>query len=804
MTRYGEPDGERARIALLERDLAAAREEVERLRATAEMCRLHFDNAFDVILSFDTDLRLLTVSPAVRHVLGYEPEELIGRNYAEIGILAPESVAVAVANTRRLFAGERIPSTLFEFVAKDGSRRFGEVSSSPLKREGRIIGVVSVARDVTERKQAQEEVRRSEEKFATVFRTNPDAITITRPHDGSYVEVNQGFYRVSGYTEAEVLGRSSVELGLWNKPADRERWLAVIREHGEVSDLEFEFRVKDGSIRTGLISSKFVDIGGERQILSITKDISGRKQAEAALRESEEKHRRIIENSLEAIYIIQGGVLKYCNARYAEMFGFASPAEATGTAIRETVDPANWPLVAEKVRVRETGLRETEHYGFTARRRDGTTFEVETLGSRILYEGRPAVQGVLRDVSERARLEAQLRHAQKMEAIGILAGGIAHDFNNLLTGIIGNLEMAERHASADVRGYLTSAEGAAHRAADLVRQILTFSRRGNPERRAIDPAPVIEETAKILRETIDRRIRIEVDVPPGVWNVLADGGQFQQVTMNLALNARDALVDVLSGRWEVAGRDPDEDPRLRIALANVTVDDAYCRAHHYAQPGPHVCLSVADNGPGMDAALQYRIFEPFFTTKEQGRGTGLGLAIVFGIVKQHDGWITVDSEPGRGATFEVFLPRHERGETPDEAARSRLEVAGGNERILLVDDEPMIRDLGRAILERKGYRVVLAADGREALDRFLRERDRIDLVILDLTMPYLSGYEVLERIQAAAPGTRVLLSSGYALSVPAGGPAIGPGVGFIAKPYQVADLVRRVREILDVPTTTGG
>ncbi len=401
------------------------------------------------------------------------------------------------------------------------------------------------------------------------------------------------------------------------------------------------------------------------------------------------------------------------------------------------------------------------------------------------------------DLTDRRLLEKQVVGMQKMEAVGTLAGGIAHDFNNILTGILGNLDMAKRSlpggspASESVHEAIRASE----RAAVLIRQLLEFSRRSPLERRAVDMRKVLREVVHLFSETIDRRIEIGLTAPDDLWPAAADGNQIHQVLMNLCVNARDAVLDRLE---DGGGSDaPPGGYAIRLSAENAAVGEAYCRTFSYARPGEYVLLTVSDNGSGMDEATQRRVFEPFFTTKKLGRGTGLGLSTVYGIVKQHDGWINMESVPGKGTVFTVYFPR--AAATVDaEALPEEAPAPGpGRERILLVDDEPMIRKLGRKILERSGYTVTTASDGREAIDIFTRERSRLDLVILDMTMPLLSGLEVLERMRAIAPDVLVILSSGYPTETGYTGPIEARPAAFLQKPYRPDAMSRLVREVLD-------
>ncbi len=420
-------------------------------------------------------------------------------------------------------------------------------------------------------------------------------------------------------------------------------------------------------------------------------------------------------------------------------------------------------------------------------------------GGIIEIGGEQCLLTVLRDVTElkrneeeRKKLEIQLRQAQKMEAIGRLAGGIAHDFNNLLTGIIGNIDMAMLDCPSSLADYLNNANETARRGADLVRQLLTFSRKSQTDYRVINPIEIFSEVNRMLRETLDKRIALKSRIDAATWPIKADATQIHQVIMNLCINAHDAIQEMLEGdgrRWD--------DFFLLIEMGNAEIDQAYCQIYPYAKPGQYMYISITDNGPGMDDDTRQHLFEPFFTTKKIGKGTGLGLATAFGIIKQHRGWINVYSRPGAGSTFRLYLPRSDEKINEGVCSSADQDTPGGTETILLIDDEDVIRKLGKAILERKGYTVLLGCDGRDGLDVFCREQENIDLVILDLTMPHLSGLEVLQQINLVAPATKVIMSSGYTDQKRADKLRRLGAAGFVAKPYNIKQLAESVRQILD-------
>jgi two-component system, cell cycle sensor histidine kinase and response regulator CckA len=382
------------------------------------------------------------------------------------------------------------------------------------------------------------------------------------------------------------------------------------------------------------------------------------------------------------------------------------------------------------------------------------------------------------------RSEEQLRQAQKMEAVGQLAGGVAHDFNNLLTAILSycDLLLDEVRQGDPIRADVEQIRQAGQRAAGLTRQLLAFSRRQVLQPKVLSLNTVVADTDGMLRRLIGADIVLEMSYDPGLWYALADPGQIEQVLVNLVVNARDAM---------------PHGGRLTVSTSNREYAADSNTRPNGVRPGSYVALEVSDTGVGIEQANHARIFEPFFTTKDPGKGTGLGLSTVYGIVQQSGGHITVDSAPGRGAAFTVFLPRHIGSEPAPVSKVDRRRLPGGTETLLLVEDEAAVRSSARRLLERQGYQVLEARHGADAL-RIVEESGRpIDLVVTDLVMPEMGGKELAERLRAHRPGLKVLFMSGYTEKAIAAGGVMPPNTGFVEKPFTVEQLMRRLREILD-------
>jgi PAS domain S-box-containing protein len=516
-------------------------------------------------------------------------------------------------------------------------------------------------------------------------------------------------------------------------------------------------------------------------------EITERRQAEEALRESEEKYRTLIENIQDGVFLIQDLKMQFVNEAFVKMVGY-TVEEFAGMDFRQLIASEDVDRVVNWYRRRQAGENIGSEYEFRMLHKDGVTRVFANMSMGFVdFRGNIASMGTVKDVTElrlaekeRQRLEAQLQHAQKMEAVGTMAGGIAHDFNNLLMGIQGltsllmfDIDPAHPHVE-----HLKEIEDCVKSAADLTKQILGFARGGKYEVKPTDLNELIESNSQMFGRT-QKEILIYKEYQKFVWTVEVDQGQIGQVLMNIFVNAWQAMPN---------------GGALSIATANITLDANYVKPFQLA-PGRYVKLSVTDTGLGMDENIQKRIFEPFFTTKEMGRGTGLGLATVYGIIKNHDGFIEVKSKKGDGTTFDVYLPATDIEIVEDKRADEKL--VRGSETVLFVDDEDLIIDVGEQILKRMGYTVFVARSGKEALEIFSKKKDDIDMVILDMIMPDMSGGEAYDRLCEIHPDIKVLLSSGYSLRGQARNILARGCKGFIQKPFNMRELSHKLREVLE-------
>ena len=517
----------------------------------------------------------------------------------------------------------------------------------------------------------------------------------------------------------------------------------------------------------------------------LRRDVTRQRLAARQAQEREAHYRLLFDANPGAMWVYDRETLGFLavNDAATRHYGY-SREEFLALTIRDIRPPSDIPQLEALVRQRTSGpaaFTDLRH-----RKKDGTVFEVEISVDSIEFAGRNAAFVLALDVSERRRLEEQFRQAQKLEAVGRLAGGIAHDFNNMLTAIVSYsaLLLEDLPAGHPRRRDVQEILGAADRATALTRQLLAFSRKQVLEPRVLDLNALIANLENLLSRVIGDDVELVAALDPALGSVKADPGQIEQVIVNLAVNARDAMPD---------------GGKLTLETADVELDDAYAREHPSVAPGRYVMLAVSDTGIGMDEATQARIFEPFFTTKPQGQGTGLGLATVYGIVKQSGGNVWMYSEPGRGTTFKIYLPRVDAPAAPLAPPTAAAAAPRGDETVLLVEDEPAVRRTARKALERLGYAILEAPDAATALNLAGRHQGPIHLLLTDVVMPGMDGRDLARRLVADRPGTRVVFMSGYAGDAVIRHGLLEPGVAYLEKPFTPTALADKVRKILDSP-----
>lgn len=666
--------------------------------------------------------------------------------------------------------------------------------------------LASMTFDLVIRKQSEEILRENEEKFRAVFRTSPDAVCITRLEDGLILDCNERFCEFFGYQKHEVAGLSARVLPLWDNLDDCKKMIAALKENGHIDNLESLFRSKDGRVFTGLISARTLKLEGHFCALSVLRDISERKRAELVLASSEAELRAIHNHVPIMLGLLgQDGRFLRANRALAEFAG-RSPDQIPGLKGGDVIgcldalsNPAGCGSGADCSRCTlRLALQEVADTGLDIKRREIQILKpggskpppmILLLSSaRVDLNGRPCIMVCLEDITRERQMEAHFRQAQKLEAIGLLAGGIAHDFNNILASIMMQLASLgqEEKLSPSVEAALADVNQETKRAAALTRQLLLFSRRELIQPKLFDLSALVVNLAKMLARLLGELITLDLsDVKQPLW-IEADPGMIEQVIVNLCINARDAM--------------PKGGQVLFQACA-VHCDAALLDRHPEALPGRFAKLTVTDSGSGIDPETLKHIFEPFFTTKEVGKGTGLGLPTVLGIVKQHSGWIALDTTVGVGTSFHVHLPLSSHQATAEIGPEEFGKPRSGTETILLVEDEASVRLTAAKILRQKGYQVFDAANGPAALRIWEEQSDKIDLLVTDMIMPEgMTGFELIDALHAKNPRLPAIIFSGYVPEMQHNEQLAGKHLDFLSKPVEPSRFLRTIREVLDRPS----
>jgi len=658
-------EGEPLRMVGTHADITDRKAMEERLQASTKFLDAVFESIKDGISILDPHLTIRQVNATMRQWYA-SSLPLEGKKCYQVfqGRLEP---CPQCPTLRCLETGQT--ERLIVPGSPESSVQWIELFSYPVKNKTNdgIDCVVEFVRDITEQKRVEEALRKSEELFRSTFHTHPEAININRLHDGLYIDINRGFSHLMGYTRDEVLGKTSLELNIWRNADDRRTLLKGLQADGAVDNLEAEFLRKDGSVGTGLMSARLLELNGEELILSVTRDITERKRAE----------------------------------------------------------------------------------------------------------------------TEKQKLQDQLLQAQKMESVGRLAGGVAHDLNNMLVAMLGygDMILADPALGEKNRERLSLMQQAALRSRDLVRQLLAFSRKQTLSVESLDANSIISEFQKLLHKTLREDIRIHLRLASALPAIQADRSQLEQVILNLAVNAQDAMPQGGTITFET-GR------------AVLTQDDMAMEQD--LRPGTYIYVAVSDTGLGMDPKVLEHIFEPFYTTKQHGEGTGLGLSTVYGVVKQHQGGIQVSSEPGLGTTFTVLLPEAQtelRDEQPDDQNRS-VDMHG-RETVLVVEDNEMVRELTVQVLEGQGYTVFQAASGHQCLELIQSLPASPEMMLTDVIMPDINGKALYEQVARWYPEIRVVYMSGYTDNIIGHHGILDGRAAFLQKPFSIEELCRKVREILD-------
>jgi len=748
-----------------------------------------FQTSADLMCLADPHGCFIKTNPSFKDTLGYLESELASKPIIEF-IHPDDRQATLDEITLQLQTGFT-RNFANRYICKDGSIKWLSWRVNYSKDE-RIA--YATARDITDNKKAEEALRESEERMTLAIQAGNMGLFDLNVQTGE-ATVNPEYELMLGYDPAEL----HVSVAKWLErmhPDDREPVAAIYQAYvrGELPHYRVEFRqrTRDGGWKWILSYGRIMERdaeGNPRRMLGVHVDINERKQAEEALRESNNRLRFALEGTNDGLWDVQMKTgMTYLSPRGCEILGYQSDeACEVATVWADLVHPDDLPLTNERLRAHLEGRTPIFEVEQRLRMKSGDWKWVLARGKVVSRDedGVPLrMTGTHTDLTEQKKLQEQLSQAQKMEAVGRLAGGVAHDFNNMLGVILGHAELAQKReaASPALREHLEQIQKAAERSADIVNQLLAFARKQTITPRVLDLNESVETMLKMLRRLIGEGIEL-VWLPAKVlWPVRMDPSQIDQILANLCVNARDAV----SG----AGR-------ITIETVNKTFDTAFCSGHKGFVPGEYVLLTVSDDGCGMDKEILSKIFEPFFTTKGVGEGTGLGLAMVYGIVKQNAGFIDVYSEPDQGTSFKIYLPRH-LGKEEQALTSGPMEPAErGHETVLIVEDEPAILDLGRQLLEMQGYRVLAASTPGEAIQLAEEHTGEIHLLLTDVIMPEMNGRELAKKLLSLYPGLKRLFMSGYTSDVIAHHGVLDDVVHFIQKPFSLDALAAKVRDALD-------
>jgi PAS domain S-box-containing protein len=783
----GQPIGFRG----IARDITERKQAEEVLRKSEEEFRLTFENAKDAIVWADPEAGVITkCNKEAETLFGKKRGEIIGSRQTTLH--PPQKAEYYTNMFKKHMEHNGVADDEAEVITKSGKIKPVNITASLTLVGGKPI-IQGIFRDITERKQAEEALRNEKQRFQTLSDQAPFGMVMV-DRNGTFKYINPKFRELFGYDLTDIPDGKTWSRKAYPNPTYRHNvisaWIDDLKniKQGEKRSRTFTVTCKDGTEKT----INFIPVQLETgENLVACDDITKRIQTEGALRESEGRYRTLFEGSKDAVYITnREGKFISVNPAFLELFGYTKEELNLLSAQDTYVNPLDRNRFRQEIE--QKGF--VRDYEVKLRNKDGTEIDCLLTSSMRRDNDRSILgyQGIIRDITARKRseqemaaLQEQFRQSQKMEAVGRLGGGIAHDFNNLLTIIKGysQLSLLDLKENGPLWGNIQEIQKATQRATDLTRQLLAFSRRQILDLKVLDLNTLLKDLDKMLRRIIGEDIELTTLLAENLGRVKIDPGQFEQIILNLAVNARDAIP---SGG------------KLTIETANVVLDEEYARTHVSVTPGPYVRLSVSDTGVGIPLEVKEKVFEPFFTTKEKGKGTGLGLSTVYGIVKQSGGNIWVYSEPAHGTTFKIYLPRVEEDLDTLPGRDETDFLPRGSETVLLVEDEPSVRDLAHRLLNQQGYKVLEAANGEEAL-RVVQEHigEKIHLLLTDVVMPQMGGKELANQLKLLRPDVKVLYTSGYTDDAIVHHGVLEPGTHFLQKPFSPKTLSHKVREVLD-------
>ncbi|MGO9738579.1 MAG: PAS domain S-box protein [Desulfomonilaceae bacterium] len=783
----------RERTDALEMEIAERRQAEKALQNSEEKYRELVENANSIIMRMDNVGKVTFFNEFAQSFFGFSGEEILGKNV--VGTIVPELESTTARDLRLMIEDivenpDRYANNENENMRSSGERVWIAWTNKPIRDEhGQIAEVLCIGNDVTERKRAEEEVMRAKEDWERTFDAVPDLIAIL-DRDYRIVRVNKAMADRLGVTPAECIGLRCYQAvhGASEPPLFCPH--RQLLEDGIEHTAEFHEERLCGDFLVS-VSPLLGPVGELVGSVHICRDITERKRAENTLRESEERFSRFFRSSPigTSITSLSDGQIVDINDAYLDLSGYTRVELAGQDTLRLEI----WANPEDRLKWQKTLEEQGRIQGFETRfrKKSGEIRDVLVSAEVIGVAGQQYILSLVYDITERKRaeeqrkkLEEQLVQAQKMESIGRLAGGVAHDFNNMLGVIIGQAELALKMCASNdkLQHNLEEIINAGLRSADLTRQLLAFARKQTAAPKILDLNDTISGMLKMLKRLISEDIDLSWHPGLDLGKVKIDPSQVDQILAYLVVNARDAISGVGA---------------ITMKTENVVIDDSDRAETPEFIPGQYVLLTVSDTGDGMSKEIRENIFEPFFTTKEVGKGTGLGLSTVYGIVKQNDGFIYVESEPGKGTTFKIYLPRFEAETAHVPSGEINVKRLTGTETILLVEDDEAILDLGKMILENLGYTVLAAQTVVDSISLVKEHPGDIHLVITDVVMPEMNGRELAEKLRVIRPNLKCLYMSGYTADVIAHRGILDGGLNFIQKPFRRDDLAAKVRQVLD-------
>lgn len=785
-----DPDGVPRRMLGVHVDISDRKQAEVSLRQAEQKLRYIVEHSTNLFYMHTTDQVLTYVSPQAWQFFDCAPDDVMVR-WTELLTDSPLNRAAVESTQRAIDTGERQPPYNLECIGRKGRKIWVEVNEAPIVENGRTVSIVGSLTDITERMNAEEKLLASRNLLRSILENVPIRV-FWKDTELRYLGCNTAFAHDAGFSHPEeLLDKDDFQM-CWREQAELYRAddQRVIASGTPKIGIEEPQTTPDG--RTICLRTSKVPLHDAGNtvvgVLGIYEDITQRKQVEESLRESENRLRFALEGSNDGLWDVQMQTgATYISPRSWEILGYqGDEAREYDNVWSDLVHPEDLLLTEERLRQHIEGVTPIFEVEQRLRTKSGGWKWVLARGKVVSRDegGKPLrITGTHTDLTGQKILQEQLNQAQKMESVGRLAGGVAHDFNNMLCVILGHVEMARKKAAVSPKllDHLEQIQHAAERSADIVRQLLAFARKQTITPRILNLKESVASMLKILRRLIGEEISLLWHSDEAIWPVKMDPSQMDQILVNLCVNARDAIAGV---------------GRIIIETSNVSVPADFCAGQIGLISGDYVLLTVSDNGCGMDKETSKKIFEPFFTTKEEGQGTGLGLAMVYGIVKQNAGFIAVDSEPGQGTSFKIYLPRFAGKEEQAQVMDSREPVRQGEETVLLVEDEPAILELCKEILEMQGYHVLAAGTPGEAIRIAEEHRGDIHLLITDVVMPEMNGRELTSKLLSLYPGLKRLFMSGYTADVIAHHGVLDEGIPFIQKPFTLDALAAKAREVL--------